>query len=144
MRDFELAVKAVGDPTRTRILKLLQEGGLCGCQLQEVLGLAASTVSKHLSLLKMAGLVRECRDGRWVEYALASPARNPHAEAVLQMLLGLLEDDPVILADRQALLEVRAVPRADFCSSPSGRKSRKPARVKTSDPEESDAKGDIR
>ena len=47
MRDLELALKAAGDPTRTRILKLLESGGLCVCQVQAVLGLAPSTVSKH-------------------------------------------------------------------------------------------------
>ena len=63
MRDLELVLKAAGDPTRTRILKLLESGGLCVCQVQAVLGLAPSTVSKHLSILKTAGLVEDRRDG---------------------------------------------------------------------------------
>src|SRR5512144_3373902 len=110
MRDFELAMKAVGDPTRTRILKLLEEGGLCVCQVQAVLGLAPSTVSKHLSILKTAGLVRDRRDGKWIEYAL-SDGGNPHAKALLGMLRGPLDLDPAVLGDRQRLREVRAVPR---------------------------------
>ena len=71
MRDLELVLKAAGDPTRARILKLLEGGGLCVCQVQAVLGLAPSTVSKHLTILKVAGLVTDQRTGKWIEYALA-------------------------------------------------------------------------
>ena len=88
MRDFELAVKAIGDPTRTRILKLLEGGPLCVCQVQAVLGLAPSTVSKHLTLLRAAGLVCDRRDGRWIHYALTAEERNPYTRAVLAMLRG--------------------------------------------------------
>ena len=45
LRELETALKAAGDPTRTRILKLLEGGPLCVCQVQAVLGLAPSTVS---------------------------------------------------------------------------------------------------
>lgn len=110
MRDFELALKAAGDPTRTRILKLLEGGGLCVCQVQAVLRLALSTVSKHLAILKVAGLVEDRRDGKWIEYAL-SGERNPYAKAVLAMLRGPLDRDPTIRADRKRLRQVRAVPR---------------------------------
>jgi len=120
MRDFELALKAVGDPTRTRILKLLEAGGLCVCQVQAVLGLAPSTVSKHLTVLKLAGLVEDRRDGKWIEYALASESRNPHAAAVLA-LLGALERDPAVLADRRRLREIRAIPLVELCSLPAAR-----------------------
>jgi len=110
MREFELALKAAGDPTRTRILKLLEGGGLCVCQVQTVLRLAPSTVSKHLAILKTAGLVEDRRDGKWIEYSL-SGGGNPHAKAVLAMLRGPLDRDPAILADRKRLSEVRAIPR---------------------------------
>ena len=49
MRNLEAALKAAGDPTRTRILKLLERQDLCVCQVQAVLRLAPSTVSKHLA-----------------------------------------------------------------------------------------------
>ena len=81
MRDFELALKAAGDPTRTRILKLLEGGGLCGCQVQAVLGIAPSTISKHLAILRNAGLVEDRRDGKWIEYALTPEGRNPFASS---------------------------------------------------------------
>ena len=118
MRDFELAMKAVGDPTRTRILKLLESGGLCVCQVQAVLGLAPSTVSKHLTILKLAGLVEDQRDGKWIEYALIDESRNPHARSVLELLKRTLDRDPAIIADRKRLREIKAIPMTELCSLP--------------------------
>ncbi len=118
MRDFELALKAAGDPTRTRILKLLEGGGLCVCQVQAVLGLAPSTVSKHLTILKLAGLVEDRRNGKWIEYALASETRNSHAGPVLGLLRGTLDRDPAILADRRRLREIKAIPLTKLCALP--------------------------
>jgi DNA-binding transcriptional ArsR family regulator len=120
MRDFELALKAAGDPTRTRILKLLEGGGLCVCQVQAVLRLAPSTVSKHLSILRIAGLVEDRRDGKWTQYALSAAASNSFADAVLRMLRDL-DRDPTIVADRRRLREVKAIPLVELCVTlPSG------------------------
>ena len=111
-------MKAVGDPTRTRILKLLEGGGLCVCQVQAILGLAPSTVSKHLTTLKLAGLVEDRRDGKWIEYALADTSRNVHARPILDLLRGLLARDPAVVADRKRMREIKAIPMAELCSLP--------------------------
>src|SRR5574342_187096 len=124
MREFELALKAAGDPTRTRILKLLEDGGLCVCQVQAVLGLAPSTVSKHLAILRTAGLVSDRRDGKWIEYALASQERNPYARAVLALLHGPLDRDPAVVADRRRLRAVKAVPPSELCAAAMERPAR--------------------
>lgn len=116
MRNFELVMKAVGDPTRTRILKLLEGGGLCGCQVQAVLALAPSTVSKHLTNLRLAGLVEDRRNGKWIEYALTASSGNPHAQPVLALLHAALDRDPVIVADRRRLRAVKAIPLAELCA----------------------------
>ena len=121
MRDFELALKAVGDPTRTRILKLLEGGGMCVCQVQAVLGLAPSTVSKHLTILKHAGLVEDQRDGKWIEYALSGGSRNPHAMPILELLKGSLARDPAVIADRKRMREIKAIPMSELCSLPAAR-----------------------
>jgi ArsR family transcriptional regulator, arsenate/arsenite/antimonite-responsive transcriptional repressor len=121
MRELELALKAAADPTRTRILKLLEGRGLCVCQVQAVLGLAPSTVSKHLTLLKLAGLVVDRRDGKWIEYALATEPTH-YAKAVLTLLRGPLNRDSAILADRKRLREVLAVPLEQICSLPPARR----------------------
>ncbi len=124
MRDFELAMKAASDPTRTRILKLLEGGGLCVCQVQAVLGLAPSTVSKHLSLLKLAGLVEDRRDGKWIEYALSEEARHPHVKPILALLRGPLDRDPIVLADRKRLREITATPLTELCDLPAAKVAR--------------------
>jgi len=121
MRDFELAMKAVGDPTRTRILKLLEAGGLCVCQVQAVLGLAPSTVSKHLAILKNAGLVEDRRDGKWIEYGLTDQSHNPHAKPVLDLLHHTLDRDPAVLADRKRLREIKTIPLTELCSLPASK-----------------------
>lgn len=117
MRDLELALKAAGDPTRTRILKLLEHGGLCVCQVQAVLGLAPSTVSKHLAILRTARLVVDQRDGKWIEYALATDDPNRYAKAVLAMLRGPLDQDRAVAADRRRLRGIKAIPLAELCST---------------------------
>lgn len=121
MRDLELALKAAADPTRTRILKLLESGGLCVCQVQAVLDLAPSTVSKHLGILRTAGLVVDRRDGKWVEYALASPAGTAPARQVLELVRGSLGRDPTRLADRRRLRAVKAIPMDQLCRKESSR-----------------------
>lgn len=118
MRDLELALKAAGDPTRMRILKLLERADLCVCQIQAVLALAPSTVSKHLTGLKLAGLVSDRRDGKWVHYALARDGQNPHAAGILRLLAGRLDRDPRIRSDRRRLRQVLAVPAEELCNLP--------------------------
>lgn len=116
MRPFEAALKAAADPTRTRILKLLERGELCVCQIQAVLGLAPSTVSKHLSILKAAGLAEDRREGKWIHYRLADAEANPHAKGVLGLVRGALARDPRIVSDRERLREIRKIPVVELCS----------------------------
>lgn len=118
MRDLELALKAAGDPTRTRILKLLEASDLCVCQIQALLGMAPSTVSKHLAILKTAGFVVDRRDGKWVFYTQATDKGNPYVAGVRSLLKGRLDRDPRIRADRLRLRQVLAVPADELCSLP--------------------------
>lgn len=108
-------MKAAGDGTRARILKMLEVGELCVCQIMAVLGMSSSTVSKHLAILKMAGLVRDRKEGRWVYYSLERRERNPYAASVGQMVQGWLDDDPGVIADREKLKVVLATPLAKMC-----------------------------
>jgi DNA-binding transcriptional ArsR family regulator len=70
LRMYEAVMKAVADPTRVRILKMLEGGELCVCQIIAVLALSPSTISKHLFLLKSAGLVNDRKEKKWVHYSL--------------------------------------------------------------------------
>lgn len=102
MRDFIKVMKALSDPNRVRIVKLLQHRVLCVCELQELLGLAQSTVSKHLKLLEEARLIDFSKDGLWVNYRLSDGSGTPYAAALLDNLRGWLDDDPDMkgLADK--------------------------------------------
>jgi arsenate reductase/ArsR family transcriptional regulator len=116
MRLLEAALKAAGDPTRTRILKLLESRELCVCQIQAVLRLAPSTVSKHLALLKSAGLVDDRREGRWIHYSLSEAEHNPYARDVLRLVQGALDRDPTIVEDRRRLKEVLRMSLSEVCA----------------------------
>jgi ArsR family transcriptional regulator len=104
--------KAIAHPIRLRVLAMLREGPLCGCQISAVVKLAASTVSEHLSELKRAGLVAEKKDGRWVEFRLAASGA---AEAILSALFSELEDDPEVRADQVLTKALRRVPLEELC-----------------------------
>lgn len=65
--------KALGDETRLRILNILASGELCVCDIMEVLSLPQSKVSRHLALLRHAGLVIVRKEGLWVYYSVFEP-----------------------------------------------------------------------
>ena len=115
LETFETVAKAVTDPSRVRILKLLESGELCVCQITTVLDLAPATVSKHLAGLKTAGLLQQRRDGKWVYYRLAERELNPYAPAFLALLGAFLRDDPTIGEDQRVLALVNAVPLPVLC-----------------------------
>jgi arsenate reductase/ArsR family transcriptional regulator len=107
LRRYEAVMKAVADPTRVRILKMLEPGELCVCQIIAVLGLSPSTISKHLSLLKSAGLVNDRKEKKWVHYSLDRGSDDPHVAGILRELSTWLEHDAVIQGDRRRLAEAR-------------------------------------
>lgn len=78
--NYELAsnrLKAMGHPTRLRILALLRESGSCVHDLEEKLGLRQSNVSQHLRVLRDLGLVSVARQGHTVCYSLNEPLVTP-------------------------------------------------------------------
>jgi ArsR family transcriptional regulator len=96
MDDFVKVMKALSDPNRVRIIKMLQQRMLCVCELQAALGLAQPTVSKHLKILEEAGLVKRAKDGLWVNYAVSDGGRSPYAASMLGNLRHWLSDDPQV------------------------------------------------
>ncbi len=115
LETFETVAKAVADPSRVRILKLLEGGELCVCQITTVMDLAPATVSKHLAALKTAGLLQQRRDGKWVYYRLAERDFNPYAPQFLALVRSFLNDDPTTAEDQQVLTQVNAVPLPILC-----------------------------
>ncbi|MBP2678641.1 MAG: putative Transcriptional regulator [Deltaproteobacteria bacterium] len=115
LREYEMVMKSVADPTRVRILKLLEAGEMCVCQIVAVLELNQSTISKHLFLLKMAGLVRERQQKKWVHYSLDGSEGMPYARKMLATLKGWLNDDPVMERDRKREALAREIGPVDIC-----------------------------
>ena len=117
MKEFLHLTKALADENRVRLLLALRRGELCACQLTELLQLAPSTVSKHLFLLKHAGLVESRKEGRWIFFKLAgleapvaareavdwvkkSLSRSERALADAKRLKTILKEDPSALCKR--------------------------------------------
>jgi ArsR family transcriptional regulator len=72
LASMDTVFKALGDPTRLRILGLLVGGEVCVCDIHQSLGIPQPRASRHLSYLRRAGLVKTRKDGLWVHYQLAS------------------------------------------------------------------------
>jgi ArsR family transcriptional regulator len=70
------ALKALGDPTRLKIIALLNMRDCCVCELVPIFGISQPAISKHLSRLKNADLVTENRKGQWVFYSLNRKRMN--------------------------------------------------------------------
>ncbi len=114
LREFIKVMKALSDPNRVKMIKLLQQRVLCVCEIQEVLGLGQSTASKHLKILEEAGLITYSKAGQWVNYRLADGARNPYVANLLGNLRHWLEDDADVSALMTRLPEIK---RETICRS---------------------------
>ena len=110
MKKILSKLKALAEENRLRIIMALtDEPELCVCQIVELLGLAPSTVSKHLSLLYQADVIDQRKDGRWAFYRL-----NKEFEAdksLYDWLVASVGDSERIAADRKSL-------KAIICRSP--------------------------
>jgi ArsR family transcriptional regulator len=73
LNDVDRLCKALGDPTRLRILGLLLAGEVCVCHIHESLNIPQSKASRHLAYLRRHGLVETRKAGLWVYYRLAGP-----------------------------------------------------------------------
>jgi len=103
-------LRAAGEPTRLRILALLDREELAVLELCRVLEQSQPRVSRHLKLLAEAGLVERFPDGAWVFYRLSGAGRQH--EVVGEVLARINPDDPVLARDRRKLDDVQAE-RAD-------------------------------
>ena len=112
MRQHLKVFKALSDRNRMRIMKMLEVKPMCVCEITEVLNLAPSTVSKHLSLLHEADLIEDRKEGKWVNYSLPERGRIPFISAELKLLRDSLEDDPQVRADRE---KARSADRMKIC-----------------------------
>lgn len=102
MENLIQVYKCFCDETRLRILHLLGHSPLCVCHLQHVLGVSQVNTSRHLSILKKAGLVETSRHQNWMIYSLPEqPSEELHRN--LACLQDLAATEPVFRQDRTAL-----------------------------------------
>ncbi|NLH94726.1 MAG: winged helix-turn-helix transcriptional regulator [Synergistaceae bacterium] len=101
------AIKALSDRHRVRALLALPGQELCLCNLQDLLGLVPSSVSRHMSILQEAGFVVSRKKGKWTYFSLAPLEGDDPSRSLLRWLLASLEDDPSTLADREIVRQLK-------------------------------------
>ena len=105
--------KTLSDPNRLRILKMLQTKSLCVCEITDILNLATSTVSKHLSILRDTGFIIEEKEGKWVNYMINPRPSDKRISSILSTLDFWISDDNLIISDKQ---KIQKVDRVTVCS----------------------------
>ena len=114
MDEFMKVCKALSDQNRVRALAALKERELCVCQIIELLGLAPSTVSKHMSILRNARLVECSKEGLWMHYRL--PDRpSPQIRKVLEWVCGSLESNQTARKDSIRLKTILKMDPEEIC-----------------------------
>lgn len=112
MKEFIKVMKALSDPNRVKIVKMLQHKSMCVCEMQAALGIAQPTVSNHLKVLEDAGLVSFRKDGLWVNYQLSDGSVSPYAASLLGNLKHWLKED----AEVERLVEILpGIRREEIC-----------------------------
>ncbi len=108
-------MKALSDPNRVRIMKMLGVKELCVCEIKELLGLAQSTVSKHLKILEEAGLVDYHKEGSWIIYNLTKGEESDYARVMLGHLTEwqLAEDQQL----QKMLMKIADVDKGRICAA---------------------------
>jgi ArsR family transcriptional regulator, arsenate/arsenite/antimonite-responsive transcriptional repressor len=112
-RDYVNVFKALSDPNRIRIVKMLSERELCMCEVREILDLSNSTVSKHLTILRDAGLILDSKDGKWVNFQINNKSEQRFIRSLIALIKSSFTDDKAIQDDARKL---HLVNRIKICS----------------------------
>lgn len=115
MREFMDVAKALADDNRVRTLMILKDRELCVCQIIALLGLAPSTVSKHMAILRQARLVESRKEGRWNNYRRAEAGAGPYVADTLAWLDASLENNPTVRADQKKLKSILKLDPEEIC-----------------------------
>jgi len=89
--------KAMGHPIRLGVIEFLKDGEKCVCEIVEQVGTEISNVSKHLAILKKAGIVLDRRDGMKIMYSLTMPCAIDFARCVEGVVIRRLENQRDIM-----------------------------------------------
>src|SRR5208282_4473700 len=115
MREFMAATKALSDPGRVRILLALRRQELCVCQITELFGFAPSTMSKHLSILHQAGLIRSRKTERWVYYRLPDRPIPAAVREALDWVRKSLAKTDEVKTDAKKLKQILKIDPTEIC-----------------------------
>ncbi len=107
-------LKVLAEESRLRIFIALYDHELCVCQIIVLLGLAASTTSKHLALMYQAGIIDQRKVGRWAYYRVSKAWKEQNR--LSEWLVSELLDSEKIAADRDRLDKILAMPLDEVCS----------------------------
>ncbi len=116
MFEFLNITKALAEENRVRILLALEGQELCVCQLIELLDLAPSTVSKHMSVLRQARLIDGRKDGRWMFYRLADDSAPVEVKEAIVWVRKSLSRNERTREDVKRLKEILKIDREVLCS----------------------------
>jgi transcriptional regulator, ArsR family len=117
MKKIANIFKALSDDTRLRVIKLLQERELCVCELMQVLNMSQPRISRHMSVLKNAGLVDDRREGKWVHYSLKKEKQDKKIKILLNTMVVMTNDDAVVKADQKKMKEAIRLGEITVCSN---------------------------
>jgi ArsR family transcriptional regulator len=111
--------RALADPTRWRIVRLVMDDALCVCELADILEMPQSSVSSHVQVIRKAGLLESEKCEKWTYFRIEPGYRG---------LVGTLEeffdsDDAVVRSDAARALARRAVRETSCCPGPKSLKS---------------------
>ena len=103
LEELTNAFSGVADPTRIRLLSLLaHQSEICVCDLVDATGLTQANVSRHLAMLRHAGLVSSRKEGLWVYYSIKKPL-NPFERAIVHSVKQAGEESTELREDLERL-----------------------------------------
>jgi ArsR family transcriptional regulator, arsenate/arsenite/antimonite-responsive transcriptional repressor len=112
MRELIKVLKAVADKNRLRILKMLEHKKMCVCEMASILEITQPSVSKHLGILRDAGLVKDKRNLQWIDYSLCDEGINRYAPVLQRNIVKWVNEDSIIKKD---LKRIKTVNRIKIC-----------------------------
>jgi len=109
---FDLArlFAALADPTRLRLLHLMDGSEVCVCYFVEILAQSQPKISRHLAYLRRAGVVSARRESKWMHYRIERPG-DAGAASILDATLNSLKADPRMQADAARLTQACCEPQ---------------------------------
>lgn len=109
MQDLVRIAKALSNKIRVRMLKLLLEKDICVCEMNEIMPISNSQVSRNLTALMDAGFLKRWNEGKCVVYKAERVNSSKYCCKLLDLIAECHDDDNIVLRDRKKLKQVIAM-----------------------------------